>query len=84
MNYNRIKFEIYLNENLILTLKNSIERFLSEYESNTNFYFLRDHYKDSLKLEFSCSKDYAFEIISLIKNFSHDIKIDFNIFPIIN
>jgi len=84
MNYKKIKFEIYLKEDTISNLKNSIFNFLSEYENNINFYLFKGNDENSFKLEFSCSKDYAFEIISLIKNFSKDIKIDFNIFPIIN
>lgn len=84
MNYNTIKFEIYLSEHLLLDLKNSILKFLSEYDDNINFNFFKDYYKDCFKLEFLCNKDYAFEIISIIKNFSKEVKIQFNVLPIIN
>jgi len=84
MNYNTIKFEIFLSEPLLLDLKNSIFKFLSEYDENVNYNFFKDFYKDCIKLEFLCNKEYAFEIISIIKNFSKDTKIEFNIIPIIN
>ena len=84
MNYNTIKFEIFLSETLLLELKNSILKFLSEYDDNINFYFFEDFFKNCIKLEFLCNKDYAFEIISIIKNFSKDKKVEFNIIPIIN
>lgn len=84
MNYNTIKFEIFLSETPLLELKNSISKFLSEYDDNVNYNFFKDFYKDCIKLEFLCNKEYAFEIISIIKNFSKDTKIEFNILPIIN
>jgi len=91
MNYSKIKFEVYTSSDKLKTLKYSLHRLLNEFDENFHIYEIKLYLEEkenndsnSFKLEFVCNKDFALEVITVIKKVFTDKIPYFNIIPIIN